>query len=450
MAKFFNKLNRRQFLRSTIAAGASVVLARNTLAMQSTPKPTDELNIALIGAGEQGKTLAEACLKMGSKTGLRFRALCDIWPYNRLKLLKRLNAYDHQPNTYTDYKEMLDKESDIDAVIIATPDFCHAEQTIASLKKGLHVYCESEMATTITDAKKIVRAAKQSGKLLQIGRQRRSNPLYIHCADKLIGDAKILGTITSAAAQTNKSIQTDLGAPKKYALDRKTLEKYGYESMHQLRNWRWYKKLGSGPAVDYGGHQLDVINWLLGTTPVSIMAAGSTNFYDRQTHQWYDNAMAILEYGLEGKSVSAAYRLSMTNSSQGHFEKFMGTEATLILSEQSEKNAIYREEWLPEDKWGRWVEKGYLTKTEPQTHGGDEQTGEVSSSVTEAVFGFPVSCDMPSHRLHLENFFDAVREKATLNCPAEAALKSAVTALKINEAIEAGGKIACKPDEFKI
>jgi predicted dehydrogenase len=449
MAKF-NKLNRRQFLRSTMAAGASVVFAKNTLAMQSSQKPTDELNIALIGAGEQGKNLAEACLKMGSKANLRFKALCDIWPYNRDKLLKRLNAYDHQPNTYTDYKEMLDAEKDLDVAIIATPDFCHAEQTISCLNKGLHVYCETEMAATIEDAKKMARAAKQSGKLLQIGRQLRSNPLYIHCADKLIKDAKILGTITSAAAQTNESIQTDLGAPKKYALEQQILEKYGYESMHQFRNWRWYKKLGSGPAVDNGAHQLDVINWLLGTTPKSIMAAGSTNFYDKQTHQWYDNVMAILEYNLENRIVSAAYQLSTTNSSQGRFEKFMGTEATLILSEQSEKNAIYREQWLAQEKWDQWVEKGYLTKTEPQTHGGDEETDQVRPSVAVAAFGFPPSSDVLSHQLHLENFFEAVRGKTALNCPADIALKSAVTTLKINEAIEAGTKVAYKPDEFKI
>ena len=74
---------------------------------------------------------------------------------------------------------MLSDEKDLDAVIIATPDFWHAEQTIACLKAGLHVYCEKEMSNTLEGARKMVQAAKQTGKLLQIGHQRRSNPRYI-------------------------------------------------------------------------------------------------------------------------------------------------------------------------------------------------------------------------------------------------------------------------------
>ena len=61
---------------------------------------------------------------------------------------------------------MLDKEKDLQAVIIATPDFWHSEQTVACLKKGLHVYCEKEMSNTLEGARKMVLAAKETGKLL--------------------------------------------------------------------------------------------------------------------------------------------------------------------------------------------------------------------------------------------------------------------------------------------
>jgi len=443
-------MSRRQFLRSTAAVGAGLALTSKSLAMQTTTK-TNALNTALIGAGDQGKALAEACLKMGKKAHLNFKAVCDIWPYNQNKIVKRLKPYDHQPNTYTDYKEMLDKEKDLDAAIIATPDFCHAEQTIACLEAGLHVYCETEMATTIEDAKKMARTAKKTGKLLQIGRQRRSNPLYIHCQQKLIKDAKILGQITAVNAQYNRSVQTDRGAPKRYALDQKTLEKYGYKSMAQLRNWRWYKGLGSGPVVDHGCHQVDVINWLLGTTPCSIMASGSINFYDKQTHQWYDNVTVILEYEIQDRKLIAAYRVLTTNSSQGHFEKFMGSEATLILSEQSDTSAIYRENWVPEYRWDRWVEKGLLVKNQPAAHSeeNEEEAVELQPSLAAASFDFPVSSDEPSHKLHLDNFFNAVRNKCKLNCPADIALKSTSVILKVNEAVKTGKKITFKPDDFK-
>ncbi len=62
-------------------------------------------------------------------------------------------------------------------------------------------------------------------------------------------------------------MQEPLGCPKGTELDAATLNKYGYESMHQLRNWRWFKNLGGGPIVDLGSHQIDIYNWFLGARP---------------------------------------------------------------------------------------------------------------------------------------------------------------------------------------
>ena len=87
------------------------------------------------------------------KPDIRFVAVCDIWDTNRLKAKKRMKAYSkyygYRYADYVDYKEMLDTEKDLDAVIVATPDFWHSEHTVACLKKGLHVYCEKEMSNTI-------------------------------------------------------------------------------------------------------------------------------------------------------------------------------------------------------------------------------------------------------------------------------------------------------------
>ena len=102
---------------------------------------------------------------------------------------------------------MLDKEKDLQAVIIATPDFWHSEHTVACLKAGLHVYCEKEMSNTLEGARKMVQAAKETGKLLQIGHQRRSNPRYLHCYNKLLKEAGILGRITTINGQWNRSVQ---------------------------------------------------------------------------------------------------------------------------------------------------------------------------------------------------------------------------------------------------
>ncbi len=445
-------IDRRSFLRSAAAAGAGLALAPKSFGMKAKSKTTDELNVALLGAGTQGQVLMDTCLKMGRDFGIRFKAVCDIWEgWNQKKVLRKLKIYDHEPAGYADYREMLDKEKDLDAAIIATPDFWHAEQTVACLKAGLHVYCEKEMSNSIEGAKKMVESAKESGKLLQIGRQRRSNPLYIHCGDKLIKDAKILGRIIAVNGQWNHPVRPDLGSPKKYAIDQATLEKYGFKSMHQFRNWRWYKGLGGGPIVDRGSHQIDIFNWFLDTVPKSVMASGGTDYYDKKNHQWYDNVMAIYEYEVGQRTIRAFYQTITTNSSQGHFEKFMGNEGTLIVSEASGTSAIYREEWVPAMKWDEWVKKGYLNKTEATPHSSDDDSSlEVRASVLPTTYDFPEKADKPYHQLHLENFFNAIRGKAKLNCPAEIGYKSAVTVLRVNEAVAAGRKLNFKPEDFKV
>jgi predicted dehydrogenase len=190
----------------------------------------DDINVALLGAGAQGQVLMSAVLKMGKNSGVRFRAVCDIWELQNLKrasrTLKAYKAYGHEGNSYVDYREMLDKEKDLDAVIVATPDFWHAEHAVACLKRGLHVYCEKEMSNTVEGARKIVEAARQSGKMLQIGHQRRSNPRYRHCYEKLIKEAKLLNRITTINGQWNRSRAAceDLGWPKDSDIDEATLK----------------------------------------------------------------------------------------------------------------------------------------------------------------------------------------------------------------------------------
>jgi len=439
-------INRRTFLRSTAAVGTGLFFAPSLLAQQS--KSSDDINIALLGAGAQGKVLATDCLKI---PGIRFKAVCDIWDYNRNWLSRRLKAYRHEHNTYTDYAEMLANEKDLDAVIIATPDFWHAEQAIECLKAGLHVYCEKEMSNTVEDAKRMVQAARESGKLMQIGHQRRSNPRYTFCFEKLINEAKLLGRITTINGQWNRSKAAceDKGWPKGTDIDTATLQKYGFESMQQFRNWRWYKGLGGGPIVDLGSHQIDIYNWFLGVPPKSIIASGGIDYWTQ--HEWYDNVMAIYEYQTEKGAVRALYQTGTTNSSQGYFEVFMGDEGTLLISEASNRGNIYREDWVPETKWQPAVKNGYVLQQE-QTQAASDTSAAVDAreSVPAARYDLPVTMDKPFHQPHLENFFDAIRGKATLNCPPEIGFESAVTVLKVNEAVEAAKKLDFSTQEFKV
>jgi hypothetical protein len=233
------KMNRRDFIQglSTVPVlGAFAVSLAGKLihekpAAGSVPKkiPGDlsDIHVAFLGTGSQGQVLLNACLKI---PGLRFKAVCDIWTsYNQTRAARILKKYNHDVNTYENYLEMLSSEKDLDA-----------DHTAACLEAGLHVYCEKEMSNTLEGARKMVKATRKTGKLLQIGHQRRSNPRYLHCYNHLIQDANLLGRITSVNGQWNRAVQPDLGWPDKYAIDLETLRKYGFQSMQQFCNWRWY------------------------------------------------------------------------------------------------------------------------------------------------------------------------------------------------------------------
>ncbi len=443
-------------MKTTAALGAGLFVGSQTEARGDAGG--DVLNIALIGAGAQGQVLTNTITKMGKDCNVRIMAVCDIWEKFNLRRVSRTlqaykNAYGHEGRPYVDYREMLDRETDLDAVIVATPDFWHAEHTIACLKKGLHVYCEKEMSNTIEGARSMLKAAKETGKLLQIGHQRRSNPRYRYCHEKLIREAGLLGRITTINGQWNRSRSSceDLAAPEGTGIDAATLEKYGFRDMKQFCNWRWYKGLGGGPIVDLGSHQIDIYNWFLDALPKSVIASGGIDYW--KDHEWYDTVIVVYEYETPAGVVRASYQTLTTNSANGYYESFMGDEGTLVISESAGRGSVYRESWVPEEKWDPWVAKRYLAKVEgkPAPAADSDAVLDVrEGSYSPAEYKIPVTLDVPYHQPHLVNFFDSIRGKARLNCPAEIGYETAVTVLKVNEAVAKAARLEFSPDEFKV
>jgi predicted dehydrogenase len=414
------------------------------------PKDLKELNIALLGAGAQGQVLTDAMLRI---PGLRFRAVCDIWKeYNQKRVVNTLKKFKHPVTGYEDYREMLDKEKDLDAVVIATPDFWHAQHTVDCLKAGKHVYCEKEMSNTLEGARSMVLAARETGKLLQIGHQRRSHPRYRHAFDNLLGQASLLGRIVTINGQWNRAVSQDLGWPERYPVPDDRLKQYGFKDMHQFRNWRWFKGLGGGPIVDLGSHQIDIFAWFLGANPSAVTASGGLDYYDPKTHEWYDTVMAIYEYETPKGKARAYYQTQTTNGSQGYFENFMGDQGTLVISESELNNpgALYRDPNAP--AWDQWVQKGWITEPKQQEMKPKSEGAvlDVRESVSPDLHRVPVVLKDPYHQPHLQNFFDAVRGTAKLNCPAEIGYETAVAVLKVNQAIEAQQRLTFKPEDFII
>jgi len=450
-------MRRREFLEAGVVAGAGLLCRGLPAAAEDKPAPTaspntDTLNVALIGAGEQGRILINAATLI---PGIRFRAVCDIWRYRRRAARYYLETYRHEVNEYDDYREMLQKQKDLHAVIIATPDFIHAEQANACMNAGLHVYCEKMMSNSLEEARSMVRTMRQTGRLLQIGYQRRSNPRYLHVFENLINNAKLAGRLTHAQTHWGHPVRDDLGWPKKQTIAEDVLRQYGYANMHEFRNWRFFKKYGAGPWADFGSQQIDICRWFLGATPRFVLAAGGLDYY--RDRQWYDNVMAILEYPTPDGIVRAASQVVTTSSggAAAFFEQFMGTEGTIRISENPKWTRLYHEAYAPD--WDRWVKQNLLVKEQqPDTQKPDqpkpEDPNEIRVRETGQVVAYevPIVLDKPSHQPHLENFFDAIRGKVKLTCPADEALFTEVIVHKLNEAITARKALELRPEDFAV
>ena len=433
---------RRSFLQAGAAAGAAWALSPLASSLGAEPAG-DDLNVALVGAGEQGRVLMNAMLQI---PGIRFKAICDIWPYSQRYASRYLQKYGHEVNTYADIDEMLAAESDLDAAIVATPDWMHGPHSIAAMKAGLHVYCEKMMSNRLADAAEMVRTAHQTGKLLQIGHQRRSNPRYIHVKEKILDEAALLGRVTHVNAQWNRGKSEPLGWPERYAIEPEVLARYGYADMHQFRNWRWFKKYGGGPVSDLGAHQIDIFNWFFNTTPTSVLASGGIDFYDG--YEMPDNIMAIYEYDTPAGTARAFYQALTTSSSLGYLERFMGVNGSLSISENPKWNQVYREAHAPE--WDEWAAKGLIRKDEAVAAADDAVVVDVRETAPLDAWEIPVELDKAIHQPHLENFFAAIRSGTPLTCPGEIGYQTAVTVIRINEAIAQRKALPFSPDEFVV
>lgn len=305
------------------------------------------------------------------------------------------------------------------------------------------------MSNTHEGAVSMVRTAAETGKLLQIGHQRRSNPRYLYVKEKLLDAHKLCGRITNINGQWNRAVSEDLGVPRRTEIDDEILKKWGYKSMHQFRNWRWFKGLGGGPISDLGAHQIDIYSWFLGANPKAVTASGGVDYYT--SHEWHDNVMAIYEYDTASGPVRAFYQvLTTTSAGGGYFEYFMGTEGAIKMSENPKYTTVFREARAPD--WGSFVSQGLIKRKGEEEVRPWEKPKNTAVDVRETAaldaYEVPVALDKYIHQPHLENFFNTIRGEETLNCPGHEALQTEAAVLKVNEAIDAQRRLTFSSEDF--
>lgn len=187
-------VGRRDFLKTSgTATVAGAAIASMTVTAQSAvAKSNERVRIGFIGPGGRGfgahvKTLAKL---RNEGANIELAAVAEVYKVQREKVASYIESENgNKPATYVDYRDMIEKE-DLDAVCIGTPDHWHAKQIIDSLNAGLHVYCEKPMTKFVEEALKVVDAWRSTGKVVQVGVQSTSLPLWDQVRE-LLNEGKI-------------------------------------------------------------------------------------------------------------------------------------------------------------------------------------------------------------------------------------------------------------------
>lgn len=313
--------DRRHFIAGAAGLAGATRLSAND-------KPT----YGLIAAGGRGRYLSRAFTQLGAQCV----AVCDAYEPNMEAALKDTPG----AKKFIEHEALLAMPG-IDFVICAGPDHWHVPHLLDALKAGKDVYTEKPLARTLAEGARAVKAVKASGKIVQVGMQRRSAP-SLHEAKKII-DAGKLGRITMTKAQWNWNTSRPLNnSPLEGELHWNrflgSAPKRPVEPM-RWRSWRVFKDYAGGNMTDQGTHLMDVVLWFTGKgVPKSAVAQGYIAKMTGAEHP--DVFSAVFDHG----DMLTTWTLDYANAYENGWQiLFMGDEGTMRLDDAGV--TVWKEPW---------------------------------------------------------------------------------------------------------
>ncbi|HOY58342.1 MAG TPA: Gfo/Idh/MocA family oxidoreductase [Verrucomicrobiota bacterium] len=269
-------LDRRQFLRTTGGAAASLVAASSLPpALLPAESPGKTIGVGCIGIGTRGGDLINAA---AVTPGVRVVAVSDVYGPHRQKGIER--SRNPEVKAYVDYRELL-ADPNVDAVVIATPDHWHCQMVLDSVNAGKSIYCEKGFSRTLEEAKLMRGALKKSGVVFQLGHQARQATCALQ-AKELIARG-ILGPITLVRTGRFKSLDPEHPNWRWYGYydqwsrpdPARALKDLNWDlwlgpapkipwNERHFWHWRCYYAYGTGYAGDLVSHEMDFVQYLLG------------------------------------------------------------------------------------------------------------------------------------------------------------------------------------------
>jgi predicted dehydrogenase len=406
----------------------------------------DHIQIALIGAGGQGQGDTSTAIQV---PGVKVVAVADCYK-GRLEHCKEMWGDDLF--TTRDYREILAR-TDIDAVIVATPDHWHKQAVVDAMKAGKDVYCEKPMIHLYTDGPEMIETARSTGRILQIGSQRVSSIVYAKAKELLAAGA--IGQLNMVTARWDRN--SSIGAWNYTIPPDASTETCDWPrflgtapqipfSAEQFFQWRKWKAYGSGVAGDLFVHLFSGTHFITGSQgPTRGMATGALRFWN-DGRNVPDVMLGLFDYR-EGFNLSLHVNF-VDGGEESEGLIFTGSEGTMEIAGNSVSvNRVPREK-EPGLFIGSFAEATQKTIREeyahkyPRSHPEGEPATGYEKFVAPA--GYSDSYD------HFKNFFTSVRTRKTPVEDAVFGYRAAGAALLSNLSIDRGAIVGWDPDAMKL
>ena len=296
-------MNRREFLKSTSASAAAAAMTASMMggyvAYAQDRKP---YRVGLIGSGWYGKSDLFRLIQVAP---VEVISICD--PDRQMateaaEITAQRQKSKKTPRTFTDYRELL-KDKDLDIVVIGTPDHWHALPMIAAVEAGAHVYVQKPISVDVLEGEAMVAAARKSGKVVQVGTQRKSTPHLIEAKKKFV-ESGMLGKIGHVDVCCYFHMRANGNPPTQAVPDHLDYEMWTgpaplrpYDGLPHKRWWRTFMEYGNGICGDMCVHMLDTVRWMLDLKwPKQVTSQGGIYVQKEGKSNISDTQSAVYEY----------------------------------------------------------------------------------------------------------------------------------------------------------
>lgn len=353
-------ISRRSFLQGTgksffFFSAAGALMAAPQRAQARLVSANDKVNIALVGCGGMG---GRHLIALAENPQCNLVAVCDVAKQRYTAGLdKHQEITGVRPAGYQDFREVLDR-ADIDGIFVATPDHWHPLLAILGCKAGKDVYVEKPASPTVAEGRAMVEAGRRYGRVVQLGTQQRSMPVFQKAIELVHGGR--IGQVTAATAwvganvwgigETPEPVPNGLNwdlwlGPAPYAPY--SPQRYGgFMGCHDYAR--------GGQLTNWGTHLMDIVHWgIRQDRPMTVQATGGS-YRAHAGAENYETVEAILEY--PGCTVTWEQRHSDQHGGKDYGIAFYGTEGRLFVDRGSykvEPAGLGIEEWFgePERSW---------------------------------------------------------------------------------------------------